>query len=146
MALASWFLGDRISDFKVRFGFTLEKQTSKLGWPWQRRNLGWGCKGNSAFEENEKTWQAGWSQLLKDPECLRKVLGSAVATSTGGGEKEERRWSSQTPLYKNLSFQRLDVFCCVLSKRSNYAQWQKTYESLSDMVVPRSTKWVKFLS
>ncbi|XP_050806859.1 V-type proton ATPase subunit C 2 isoform X1 [Gopherus flavomarginatus] len=30
----------------------------------------------------------------------------------------------------------------VVVPKSNYAQWQKTYESLSDMVVPRSTKMI----
>ncbi|XP_060222176.1 V-type proton ATPase subunit C 2 isoform X3 [Meriones unguiculatus] len=30
----------------------------------------------------------------------------------------------------------------VIVPKSNYAQWQKTYESLSDMVVPRSTKLI----
>ncbi len=29
-------------------------------------------------------------------------------------------------------------------KRTSYPDWQKTYETLSEMVVPRSTKWVKF--
>ena len=30
----------------------------------------------------------------------------------------------------------------VIVPKSNYTQWQKTYESLSDMVVPRSTKLI----
>nr|XP_005576619.2 V-type proton ATPase subunit C 2 isoform X5 [Macaca fascicularis] len=30
----------------------------------------------------------------------------------------------------------------VIVPKSNYSQWQKTYESLSDMVVPRSTKLI----
>ncbi|XP_075856664.1 V-type proton ATPase subunit C 2 isoform X2 [Microcebus murinus] len=34
------------------------------------------------------------------------------------------------------------VTLLVIVPKSNYTQWQKTYESLSDMVVPRSTKLI----
>ncbi|XP_066242141.1 V-type proton ATPase subunit C 2 isoform X8 [Saccopteryx leptura] len=34
------------------------------------------------------------------------------------------------------------VTLLVIVPKQNYAQWQKTYESLSDMVVPRSTKLI----
>ncbi|KAK2091983.1 hypothetical protein P7K49_028511 [Saguinus oedipus] len=34
------------------------------------------------------------------------------------------------------------VTLLVIVPKPNYSQWQKTYESLSDMVVPRSTKLI----
>lgn len=34
------------------------------------------------------------------------------------------------------------MFTCIFIHRRSYLQWERTYECLSDLVVPRSSRWV----
>ncbi|GAB1297321.1 V-type proton ATPase subunit C 2 [Apodemus speciosus] len=101
---------------------------------WGSQGDGWGCPGQLAqIETDLKSRTAAYSVLKANLENLEKKSTGNLFTRTLSDIVSKEDFVLDSEYLITL---------LVIVPKSSYVQWQKTYESLSDMVVPRSTKLI----
>lgn len=81
--------------------------------------------------------QSEWCFEERRPGCLW-----VSNNSVGGGEQVGMLTTFSVCIHPGIFCKCWTVSSCFIHLREKYLQWEKSYESLSEFVVPRSSRWV----